>query len=76
MKQVPVNINVKFDKEWFHLATYKDQVTSPISGIKIYLKMRPGNEVQPMAIIPDETLNKYMHCRPKIVSCDWVSLDD
>lgn len=72
-KQIPVNIKVKFAGEIFHLENHESRPKSEKSGVVIWLKMRPANEVQPMAEIPDGTLDKYKHCRPQIVSCDWIA---
>jgi hypothetical protein len=70
MKQVPVNIKVKFGSAIVKLENHESHATTK-EGVEIWLKMRPANEVQPMATIPDGTLEKYKHCRPKIISCDW-----
>ena len=72
MKQVPINIKVKFGNQTAFLENHTSRAKTA-EGVEIYLKMRPANEVQAMADIPDGTLDKYMHCRPQIVSCEWVA---
>lgn len=72
MKQVPVNIKIKFGKAVVKLPKHTDYAITN-EGVKLYLKMKPANEVQAMAEIPDGTLEQYKHCRPIIVSCDWVA---
>jgi len=71
MKLVPVNIKVKFGKAIVKLENHESRAKTA-EGVEIYLKMRPANEVQPIAVIPDGTLDKYKHCRPVIIACDWV----
>ena len=75
MKQFPINIKVKFAGEIFHLENHESRAASEKSGVVIYLKMRPANNFQPIAEIPNGTLEKYKHCRPEIVSCDWVTMN-
>jgi hypothetical protein len=72
MKQVPVNIKVQFGKSVVKLETHESRAKTT-EGVEIYLKMRPANEVQPIAVIPDGTLEQYKNCRPQIVSCEWVA---
>jgi hypothetical protein len=72
MKQVPVNIKVKFGNEMFYLEQHTDRAKSEKSGVVIWGRMH-GPAFKPMAEIPDGTLEKYMHCRPEIIACDWVA---
>jgi hypothetical protein len=72
MNQVPVNIKVKFGSSVVKLKDHTSRATTK-DGVEIYITMRAASRAQPMAVIPDGTLNKYMHCRPEIISCDWVS---
>lgn len=69
-KQTPVNIRVKFGNEYAFLKN-AESIFVTQDGVKIWIKSRPGNNYQPMAEIPDGTLEKYKHCRPEIISCAW-----
>jgi hypothetical protein len=71
MNQVPVNIKVRFGSSVVKLSDHNSRATTK-DGVEIYIKMRAASGAQPMATIPDGTLSKYMHCRPEIISCDWV----
>jgi hypothetical protein len=69
-KFVPTNIKIKFDKAIVILPTHDSRITTR-EGVELWLKPKPGSEYQPMASIPDGTLDQYKHCRPQILSCDW-----
>ena len=76
MKQIPINIKVQFNGEIFHLKNHESRQLSGKTGVEVYLEMRPGNEVKPVAVTPEyATVEQYKHCRPKILSCDWVTVE-
>jgi len=67
--QYPFNIKIRFAGEVVTLSDKDDRQTTP-SGVTLHGRMR-GPEFQPLAEIPDGTLEKYKHERPKILSADW-----
>ncbi len=64
------NIKVKFHSHIVTLTDENDRRKTP-EGVEIWIQQKPGNEIRPMATIPDGTLETYKHCRPQIVSIDW-----
>lgn len=65
------NLRVKFNGYTVTLADESDRRKTP-EGVEIWIQQKPGNEIRPMASIPDGTLEKYKHCRPEIVSVQWA----
>jgi hypothetical protein len=41
-------------------------------GVEIWIEQKPGNEIRPMASIPEGTLEIYKYCRPVMIHIDWV----
>ena len=64
------NIKVKFNHHTVTLTDENDRRKTP-EGVEIYIQQKPGNDIRPMAVIPEGTLEKYKHCRPEIVSVQW-----
>lgn len=68
------NIKVKFNGHTVTLADESDrQKTS--EGVEIWIQQKPANNIRPMADIPEGTLETFKHCRPSIVSVDWVEAE-
>ena len=65
------NIKVRFGREVVLLDTADDRKRTA-AGVVIWIKRKPGGEIQPMAQIPDGTLEQYKHFRPIIESLTWV----
>jgi hypothetical protein len=64
------NIKVKFNGYTVTLTDETDRRKTP-QGVEIYIQQQPANNIRPMAVIPDGTLEIYKHCRPEIVSVQW-----
>ena len=64
------NIKVKFNGHKVTLPDENDRRKTS-EGVEIWIQLQPGNNIRPMADIPEGTLEKYKHCRPEIISNDW-----
>lgn len=79
MKQVPVNIKIKWGSVIVKLPNHNSRVTltGDLNGIEIWGKMRPGSTFQPMVTIPDELKPRITEFakmgRAQVLSCDWVA---
>lgn len=70
-RMIAKNIKIKFHGHTITLPTEADRRKTP-EGVEIWIQQKPGNEIRLMVDIPDGTLEKYKHCRPQIVSFNWV----
>lgn len=71
--QVPYNIKIRFAGAVVTIRNHDEtiELTGKCPGVKLWMQHRAGNEWRPMATVPDGTLDRYMHERPEILSCDW-----
>lgn len=66
-----INIKVEFGRGVVTLADEDDRKTTS-EGVEIYIEKLPANEMRPIAVIPDGTLEKFKHCRPQVLKITWV----
>ena len=72
MDKYPINIKIKFGSEIVTLQTTNDRVKTK-TGVEIYMQQRQS-DWRPWAIIPDGTLEKHKHDKPKVIKVDWIEL--
>lgn len=69
-----VNIVIEFAGEKFFLADETCSALSMETGVKVYLQLRASNSIQPIAEVPEGTLEKYKHYRPLLKECSFVEV--
>lgn len=64
------NIKIRFHGHMVTLTDEADRRTTP-EGVELWVRQIPHNGIKPMATIPSEMLETYMHFRAEIVSYEW-----